>query len=95
MNLLYLLSGTALDEQQKQYLDTAQKELDRVAEIARQTLTFNRQSNTKEHASVPAILDSVLALFQSRLANSPIAIERHFRNTTRGSRIRSRSAFQV
>ena len=81
-SLLYLLSGTALDEQQKQYLNTAQKELDRVAEIASQTLTFNRQSNTKEQASVPAILDSVLALFESRFANSR-TIERRFQNTAK------------
>jgi len=77
-NLLYLLSRTALDEQQQQYLETAQKELDRAAAIASQTLTFNRQSNTKEQATVPAILDSVLALFERRLANSQITIERRY-----------------
>ena len=77
-NLLYLLSRTALDEQQQQYLETAQKELDRAAAIASQTLTFNRQSNTKEQATVPAILDSVLALFEMRLANSQITIERRY-----------------
>ena len=81
INLLYLLSGTALDEGQQQYVDAAQKELYRVAEIARQTLTFNRQSNTEEKASVSAILESVLALFQTRLANSQITVERRFRNT--------------
>jgi signal transduction histidine kinase len=80
-NLLYLLSLTALDKQQQQYVDTAQKELDRVAQIARQTLTFNRQSTREEKASVPAILDSVVALFQNRLANTQITIERRFQNS--------------
>jgi signal transduction histidine kinase len=46
VNLLYLLSGTALDKQQQQYVDTAQKELARIAEIANQTLAFNRQNRT-------------------------------------------------
>ena len=81
VNLLYLLSGTALDKQQQQYVDTAQKELARIAEIANQTLAFNRQNRTEEKASVPAILDSVLSLFQSRLANSQIPVERRFQNT--------------
>jgi signal transduction histidine kinase len=82
-NLLYLLSRTALDEQQQQYLETAQKELNRAAAIASQTLNFNRQSNTKEQATVPAILDSVLALFEMRLANSQITIERHYQYSTK------------
>jgi signal transduction histidine kinase len=80
-NLVYLLSGTALDEQQQQYVDAIQKELDRVAAIASQTLTLNRQSTVQEKASVPAILDSVLALFQNRLANSQITVERRFQNS--------------
>jgi signal transduction histidine kinase len=82
-NLLYLLSGTDLDEQQRQYLDAAQKELARAAAIASETLSFNRRNTTKEQASVPAILDSVLALFETRLANSGIVIERRFQNTAR------------
>jgi signal transduction histidine kinase len=81
MNLLYLLSDTALDEQQQQYVEAVQKELDRVAAIASQTLSFNRQGTVQEKASVPAILDSVLALFQNRLANSQITVERRFQDS--------------
>jgi signal transduction histidine kinase len=81
INLLYLLRGTALNQEQQQYVDTAQQELQRVAGIARETLNFNRRSNTKRQASVSAILDSVLMLYQSRLANSGIRIERRFQET--------------
>ncbi len=80
-NLLYLLSGTALNQQQRQYLDTAQGELARVTEIAAQTLTFNRQNNIRGLASVSEILDSVLKLFHARLTSSNIAIERRYQNT--------------
>jgi signal transduction histidine kinase len=80
-NALYLLAGTALNAQQRQYLDTAQQELMRVAEIAAQTLTFNRQSNVRGQASVSSLLNSVLALYRPRLTNSKIAIERRYQNT--------------
>ena len=81
VNLLYLLGGTPLNQQQQQYLDMAQGELARVAEIAGQTLTFNRQNSKREQASVPEILDSVLKLFHARLTSSNIAVERHYQNT--------------
>lgn len=81
MNLLHLLRGTRLNGQQRQYIDTAQQELGRVAEIAGHTLTFNRQSNTRARASVSAILDSVLTLYQSRLAGSQVTVERRFQRT--------------
>lgn len=81
VNLLYLLRRTDLSQEQQQYLDTAQQELQRVGEIARETLSFNRHSNTKRQASVSAILDSVLALYHSRLAKSEIRIERRFQKS--------------
>jgi signal transduction histidine kinase len=81
MNLLHLLSGTALNDQQRQFVDTAQQELARVTEIAAHTLTFNRQSNKRSQASAAAILDSVLALYETRLAGSSVTIERRFQKT--------------
>ncbi len=81
INLLYLLDGTPLSAEQRGYLDTAQRELARVAEIAAQTLTFNRQQDVKGQASISALLDSVLVLYQGRLAGSKIVIERRYQNT--------------
>ncbi len=80
-NLLYLLNGTPLSEEQQGYLDTAQRELARVSQIAAQTLTFNRQRDMKGQASVPALLDSVLVLYQGRLAGSQTVVERSYQNT--------------
>jgi len=78
---LYLLDGTPLSEEQQGYLATAQQELARVSQIAAQTLTFNRQRDIKEEAFVSALLDSVLVLYQGRLAGSQIVVERRYQNT--------------
>ncbi len=80
-NLLYLLDSTALSAEQRGYLDTARQELARVSEIAAQTLTFNRQRDMRGQASISALLDSVLVLYQGRLAGSNIAVERRYQNT--------------
>lgn len=81
MNLLYLLDGTALTAEQRKYLNTARGELNRVAEITAQTLTFNRQRDIEGQASISALLDSVLALYQGRLSGADIVIERRYQHT--------------
>lgn len=78
-NLLYLLQGTPLTEEQQGYLDSAERELARVSEISSHTLTFNRQRDIRGEASIPALLDSVLVLYQGRTAGSGISIERRYR----------------
>ncbi len=80
-NLLYLLDRTPLNGEQRGYLDTARQELARVSEIAAQTLTFNRQRDIRGKASISVLLDSVLVLYQGRLAGSGIVIERRYQNT--------------
>ena len=80
-NLLYLLNGTSLNAEQQGYLDTARQELARVSEIASHTLTFNRQRDMRGEASISALLDSVLVLYQGRLAGSNVEVERRYHNT--------------
>jgi signal transduction histidine kinase len=80
-NVLYLLDQTALNPQQQQYLHVAQEELQRVAEIAAHTLTFNRHSNVRGAASVSVLLDSALALYRSRLTSSGVVVESRHQNT--------------
>jgi signal transduction histidine kinase len=80
-NLLYLLDRSGLTPEQRGYLDTARQELMRVSEIAVQTLTFNRQHDIQGQASMSALLDSVMVLYQGRLAGSGIVIERRYQNT--------------
>lgn len=78
-NLLYLLDGTPLNTQQQKYLATAQQELARVSEIARNTLTFNRQRDVIGQASISALLDSALLLYHGRLAGSNTVVEHRYR----------------
>jgi signal transduction histidine kinase len=59
----------------------AREELERVSEIATQTLAFNRQTNLRTQASVSEILESVLMLYQARLASSKILVERRYGRT--------------
>jgi signal transduction histidine kinase len=80
-NLLYLLNGTSLNQQQQYYLEVARAELARVSAIAVQTLTFSPQREERRQASVSEILDSVLTLYQARLTGSNIAIERRYQHT--------------
>lgn len=79
-NLLYLLRDTPLNEEQQGYLALAEGELARVSEISSHTLTFNRQRDIRGEASIPALLDSVLVLYQGRTAGSGISIERRYRD---------------
>lgn len=77
-NCLYLLNGTALNDEQRGYLDLAQSELARVSEISSHTLTFNRQRDIQGEASMCTLLDSVVTLYQGRLAASGICVERRY-----------------
>ena len=77
-NLLYLLEHANLGAAERGYVATAQQELARVSEITSQTLTFNRQQNTYGPAVIADILESVLALYQGRLATSNIEVERRY-----------------
>jgi signal transduction histidine kinase len=79
-NLLYLLSRTPLNEEQRGYLDLAERELARVSEISSHTLTFNRLRDIKGEASMSALLDSVVTLYQGRTAASGISVERRYRD---------------
>jgi signal transduction histidine kinase len=78
-NLLYLIENSGDDTQlMRQYANQAQQELARVSEIATQTLRFFRQSTAKAQVRLSEVLESVLALYQGRLVNSNISIERRF-----------------
>jgi signal transduction histidine kinase len=80
VNLLYLLRNQpSLDEQAVAYTDLAQQEIARVAEMTQQTLRFYRQSTFPVVANLAELLDSVLALFKSRLVALQIDVSRNYR----------------
>jgi signal transduction histidine kinase len=78
-NLLFLLRNySQLDEMALRYVDMAELEVRRVAEITQQTLRFYRQSTLPARASMAELLDSVLALYQGRLSTLGIHVERDY-----------------
>lgn len=81
-NCLYLVQQTELDATGRAYLELAQKELDRVAQITVQTLRFHRQSSRPVPTRVTDLIETVLALFDSRLRRQAILTERRFRGVS-------------
>ncbi len=80
-NCLYLVQQTDLDTTGRAYLEIAQKELDRVAQITVQTLRFHRQSSRPAATRTSDLVETVLALFESRIRRQGVTIERRFRET--------------
>lgn len=78
-NLLYLARNTADRAVLQDYLDLADQELRRVSVIANQTLQFHKQSASPAHADCDELIDGSLTLFQGKLSNAHIAVERRRR----------------
>ena len=78
-NLLYLLSNHAdLQEPARSYVEMAEHEVRRIAEITQQTLRFYRQSTLPARTNLSELLDSVLRLHQGRLRNLSITVEKRY-----------------
>lgn len=79
-NCLYLVGQGELPKESRGYLDMAQKELNRVAQITVQTLRFYRRSTRPSQTDLAEMLEAVVALFESRLSRAEIEVVREFRN---------------
>jgi PAS domain S-box-containing protein len=77
-NCLYLVGKTELPADARTYLLLAQDELDRVAQITVQTLRFYRRSTLASSTNLHELIETVLALLQSRMKRQDIAVVREF-----------------
>ena len=79
LNLIYL-SRTSISQSTKirEYLETAEKELNRVSHIARHTLGFYRETSVPSDIDLPALFEEVLTVYDSRLRASNIVVVRDF-----------------
>jgi signal transduction histidine kinase len=78
-NLLYLISNHAgLQEPALGWVQMAEHEVKRVAEITQQTLRFYRQSTQAARAKLSELVDSVLSLHQVRLQHRDIRVEKQY-----------------
>jgi PAS domain S-box-containing protein len=59
-------------------LALAERELERVAHITRQTLGFYRDSSVSEPVDMAALIESVLTIYSHKFIAKNIVIERHF-----------------
>ncbi|NYF80499.1 hybrid sensor histidine kinase/response regulator [Granulicella arctica] len=77
-NCLFLLSTAELSAESRGFLELAQKELDRVAQITVQTLRFYRRSTHPSQMDVRELIETVIALFESRMLALQIKVIREF-----------------
>lgn len=78
-NLLYLAGSSDAMTDVRSYLSQAERELRRVSLIANQTLRFHKQSTSPREVSCTDLFGDVLAIYQGRLLNSGIEIEKRKR----------------
>lgn len=78
-NLLFLVGEEKeLPASARSYLQLAQRELDRVAQISRQTLKFSRETPGPTRARIDELLEEVLALYSRRIAEKNLRVERQY-----------------
>jgi len=73
-NLLFLMEREQDIPRQREYVRTAQQELSRVTEIAKQTLRFHRQPSHRSTARASELADSVLMLFRGRMSQAGVEV---------------------
>ncbi len=78
-NLLYLARTSKSFDEVQNYLDTAERELRRVSAISNQTLRFYKQSSKPTETSCADLFSSVLDIYQGRLVNSRVEVEKRKR----------------
>jgi PAS domain S-box-containing protein len=74
-NLLYLARAGASPHEVEDYLNIAERELQRVAAITNQTLRFHKQTTRPTEVGSDQLFGEVLSIYQGRLLNSGIAVE--------------------
>jgi PAS domain S-box-containing protein len=76
LNLIFLARATCAHESETYgYLETAEKELERVSHIARQTLGFYRDTGTPTKVVIDELLKNVLTVYRSKLNSKSIAVD--------------------
>jgi signal transduction histidine kinase len=77
-NLLYLAEHGKIGAEEKVFLQQAQEELRRVADITTHTLKFYRQQSSPEDTSLPDLFESARAVFNMRLEKHNIIVTERY-----------------
>ena len=78
-NLLFLVRTNAESVEVKEYIATAERELERVSVIANQTLRFHKQSTKPRAVLCEELVGGVLFVYQGKIVNSAVVVERRDR----------------
>jgi PAS domain S-box-containing protein len=78
-NLIYIARTYAVVPEVQHLLDLADQELRRVSIIANQTLRFHKQASSPREISCTDLYSTVLSLYEGRLKNSSITVEKRKR----------------
>ncbi len=81
MNLLYLMEIDASPEQSREYLKMAQRELNRVVQISKQTLTFSRETSAPVRLQLAESIEEVLVLYGRRITDKSLRIVRQYESS--------------
>lgn len=73
-NLLYLAKQSATDAKTQSYLDTAEKEVARIAQVTIQTLQFHTQKSTPTRTDIVAMIAELLRFYEFRLSRSGVTV---------------------
>jgi len=78
-NLLYLMEvDRDSPEKGQEYLRLAQRELSRVVQISKQTLTFSRETSTPVRVHLPDLIEEVLTLYGRKIAAGNLRVVRQY-----------------
>jgi two-component system, NtrC family, sensor kinase len=81
-NLLYLMEiDSSSPEKLAEYLQLAQRELNRVVQISKQTLTFSRETNAPVRLQLAELVEEVLVLHGRRIADRNLRVVRQYGST--------------
>jgi PAS domain S-box-containing protein len=81
LNLIYLARSISADPQVQDYLQSAENELGRLAEIAKQTLGFYRDHASAVKVSLPELIGDTLRIYDAKLKAAGIRLETRFAST--------------
>jgi|HubBroStandDraft_6_1064221.scaffolds.fasta_scaffold296136_1 two-component system NtrC family sensor kinase len=81
MNLLYLMEIDSSPEKSREYLKMAQRELNRVVQISKQTLSFSRETSAPVRLQLADLIEEVLVLYGRRIADKNLRIARQYESS--------------
>jgi|HubBroStandDraft_1064217.scaffolds.fasta_scaffold51739_2 two-component system NtrC family sensor kinase len=81
-NLLYLMEvERESPEKRDEYLRLAQRELGRVVQISKQTLTFSRETTSPMRVQLADLVEEVLTLFGRRIGEKRLNVSRQYESS--------------